>query len=92
MTSGFSKKVENHAHSIALFAMYYNFVRAHGKPLNRELKMIDRSSKIILIVIAAGLWANIAAPIFRPTVAMADQMEMYVAAIYNGTCVNHKIC
>jgi len=24
---GFSKKAENHAHSVALFAMYYNFVR-----------------------------------------------------------------
>jgi hypothetical protein len=23
------KKVENHAHSVALFAMYYNFVRIH---------------------------------------------------------------
>lgn len=54
--------------------------------------MIDRSTKIILVIIAAGLWGNIAAPIFRPTAAMADQMEMYVAAIYNGTCVNHKIC
>jgi len=28
LTNGFSKKVE--AHSIALFAMYYNFVRVHG--------------------------------------------------------------
>jgi 3-methyladenine DNA glycosylase/8-oxoguanine DNA glycosylase len=27
LTSAFSKKVENHAHSVALFAMYYNFVR-----------------------------------------------------------------
>jgi hypothetical protein len=27
LTNGFSKKVENHAHSVALFAMYYNFVR-----------------------------------------------------------------
>jgi len=29
LTNAFSKKVENHAHSIALFAMYYNFVRVH---------------------------------------------------------------
>jgi hypothetical protein len=29
LTSAFSKKVENHAHSVALFAMYYNFVRIH---------------------------------------------------------------
>jgi IS1 family transposase len=27
LTNGFSKKVENHAHSVALFAMYHNFVR-----------------------------------------------------------------
>lgn len=54
--------------------------------------MVDRYTKIILGLIAAGLWANIAAPIFRSTPALADQLEMYVAAIYNGTCVNHKIC
>jgi hypothetical protein len=29
VTNAFSKKVENHAHSVALFAMYYNFVRIH---------------------------------------------------------------
>lgn len=29
LTNGFSKKLENHAHSVALFAMYYNFVRIH---------------------------------------------------------------
>jgi IS1 family transposase len=27
LTNAFSKKVENYAHSVALFAMYYNFVR-----------------------------------------------------------------
>ncbi len=29
LTNAFSKKVENHAHSVALFAMYNNFVRIH---------------------------------------------------------------
>jgi IS1 family transposase len=29
LTNGFSKKIENHTHSVALFAMYYNFVRIH---------------------------------------------------------------
>lgn len=31
LTNGFSKKVENHAHAVALHMMYYNFVRIHGK-------------------------------------------------------------
>ena len=29
LTNAFSKKIENHAHSVAMFAMYYNFVRIH---------------------------------------------------------------
>jgi hypothetical protein len=29
LTNAFSKKIENHAHSVALFALYYNFVRVH---------------------------------------------------------------
>ena len=29
LTNGFSKKIENHAHLVALFATYYNFVRIH---------------------------------------------------------------
>jgi hypothetical protein len=29
LTNAFSKKVQNHEYSVALFAMYYNFVRIH---------------------------------------------------------------
>jgi hypothetical protein len=29
LTNAFSKKIENHAHAIALHFMYYNFVRIH---------------------------------------------------------------
>jgi hypothetical protein len=29
LTNGFSKKVDNHAHAVALHMMYYNFVRIH---------------------------------------------------------------
>jgi hypothetical protein len=29
LTNAFSKKVESHAHAIALHFMYYNFVRIH---------------------------------------------------------------
>jgi IS1 family transposase len=29
LTNGFSKKIENHGHAIALHFMYYNFVRVH---------------------------------------------------------------
>lgn len=31
LTNGFSKKVENHTHAVALHMMYYNFVRVHSK-------------------------------------------------------------
>jgi hypothetical protein len=29
LTNGFSKKVENHAHAVALHFMHYNFARIH---------------------------------------------------------------
>jgi hypothetical protein len=29
LTDAFAKKAQNHVHAVALFAMYYNFVRIH---------------------------------------------------------------
>ena len=29
LTNGFSKKFENHAHMVALYAVWYNFLRIH---------------------------------------------------------------
>jgi hypothetical protein len=29
LTNGFSKKIDNHGHAVALHFMYYNFVRVH---------------------------------------------------------------
>ena len=29
LTNAFSKKIENHSHSLALYFLYYNFVRIH---------------------------------------------------------------
>jgi hypothetical protein len=47
LTNAFSKKVENHAHSVALFAMYYNFVRIH-KTLRTTPAMAAGVTKRIL--------------------------------------------
>jgi hypothetical protein len=30
LTNAFSKKIENHAHAVALYFMHYNFARVHG--------------------------------------------------------------
>ena len=35
LTNAFSKKVENHAHAVALYAVWYNFMRPHTS-LNRQ--------------------------------------------------------
>ena len=51
LTNGFSKKVENHAHSVALFAMYYNFVRVH-KTL-RVTAAVERNTQAMERIAAA---------------------------------------
>jgi hypothetical protein len=48
MLSAFSKKLENHAHMVALYALWYNFVRIH-KTL--------RTSPAMAAGIEARLWS-----------------------------------
>jgi hypothetical protein len=67
--------------------------------------MIDRTSKVLLSLIALGLWANLALYVVHPLPAIAqfqDQprsqlqaLEIIVhdlGAIAGGGCANQKIC
>jgi hypothetical protein len=59
---------------------------------------MDKTSKIILAAIAAGLWANVAVALLHSTPARADenfelmQIDQAVGSIALGACVNPKIC
>src|SRR4030088_1767007 len=61
LTNAFSKKVENHAHAVALHMMYYNFVRIH-KTLRTTpamaAKMTKRLWEIGDIVDVLEAWEN----------------------------------
>jgi len=46
LTNGFSKKVENHAHMVALYTVWYNFVRQH-KTLRMSPAMAAGLSKTL---------------------------------------------
>jgi IS1 family transposase len=65
LTNAFSKKVENHAHAVALFAMYYNFVRIH-KTLRTTpamaAKVTDRLWEVGDIVDVLEAWEASAQP------------------------------
>ena len=67
--------------------------------------MNNRSTKLILIFIALGLWANAAITIMRPAPAAADaESELRsidsrlssigddIGRIQRGTCSNSKLC
>jgi len=60
--------------------------------------MLDRTSKILLALIAAGLWANFAAVFLQPARAEADygtyllMILNTVSDIARGKCSNNKIC
>jgi IS1 family transposase len=65
LTNAFSKKIENHAHSIALFYMHYNFVRVH---------QTLRVTPAMEAGIATTIWS------IRDLVALADEAEQVKAA------------
>ena len=64
--------------------------------------MIDRTTKLLLLAIAVGLWMNVGSQWLRPVSvhAAVEQLrssdlrdiESYLAGIYNGICNNSKIC
>jgi hypothetical protein len=56
LTNAFSKKVENHAHSVALFAMYYNFVRIHKTLRTTPAMAANVASRLWRLVISWTCW------------------------------------
>jgi hypothetical protein len=62
----------------------------------------DKTTKVILALIALGLWLNVVVPLFYPArVAAEDKKQMEqdlhniahdVHALYSGVCLNSKIC
>jgi hypothetical protein len=60
--------------------------------------MIDRTTKVLLGLIAAGLWANAMMPLAKPTLAYADadsclaRIDANISALVSGNCINAKLC
>jgi hypothetical protein len=66
--------------------------------------MSDRPTKLLLAIIALGLWANLAALLFQPIAALAQKddtamilgtvssIENELEQIQTGSCPNAKIC
>ena len=61
LTNAFSKKVENHCHSIALHFVYYNFARIH-KSLRVTPAMQAGLTKRVMSIEDISMLADIAAP------------------------------
>lgn len=69
--------------------------------------MTDKTTKLFLALIAAGLWANIFAPLLRPIEAVAQyeadsilkkmdvrlsNIDANVDRLQRGACSNGKLC
>ena len=91
LTNAFSKKVENHAHAVALFALYYNFVRIHKTlkvTLAMAAKVTDRLWEIGDIVGVLEAWQ--ASPMrhsaWRPSDrVMSPMMPAYLSVLLSAT-------
>jgi hypothetical protein len=59
---------------------------------------MDKTTKFLLALVTAGLWANVAALTLQPAVAeeqaikQESMVEKYVKGMYFGQCPNQKIC
>ena len=60
---------------------------------------MDRTTKILLALIAAGLWANALMPIVKVNSAFAQDASSYlrnidlnIRGLTNGVCLNAKLC
>ncbi len=58
LTNAFSKKVENHAHSVALFAMCYDFVRIHKTLRTAPAMAAGVTSRLWRLVISWTYWRD----------------------------------
>jgi hypothetical protein len=58
----------------------------------------DRITKLLLALIAAGLWLDVASSLIRPTPTRAQdpydlhRIQRDLDSIARGTCLNNKIC
>jgi hypothetical protein len=68
--------------------------------------MTDRTTKLLLAIIALGLWANLAVPLLKSQPAQAqdvsssirniehslENIEQDMRAIASGSCLNSRLC
>jgi hypothetical protein len=61
--------------------------------------MNDRATKILLALIALGLWANVLGPVLKPLPAYASDTDRLLSRIDDslndiarGYCSNKKLC
>ena len=54
--------------------------------------MVDKTTKMLLLVIAIGIWANLASNWTVVSAQDTSRIERYLRQIATGSCSNSKIC